>query len=126
MKAIIIMLAIVAIIWALNGYTCAFISSSSDEMLSSIDKVKHAVESEDQNGAGGQIDDLRSEWEAVESRWEVLVDHREVDRIDTLMTHIEGMAKAGTLDTMMPELDELAFFFTHINDKHKLKVENIF
>lgn len=126
MRAVIIMLAIVAIILALNCYAGSFINDNSNELLSSIDKVKQAVQAGDLDAAGGRINDLRGEWESAESRWEVLVDHREVDRIDTLVTHLEGMAKAGTLDTMLPELDELSFFFKHINDKEKLRAENIF
>ena len=126
MKAVIIMVAIVAIIGALNGYTGYFIDNSADELLSGINEAKQAVQAGDQAAASDRVKKLRDGWESVESRWEVLEDHREIDRIDTLMTHLEAMADTGVLDTMMPELDELAFFLTHIDDKHKIKMENIF
>lgn len=126
MKPIVIMLVIVAIIWALNSYTCMFIGNSSEELLSSIEEVKQAVQANNTGDTTGKISRLRNEWESAESRWEVLVDHKEVDRIDTLVTHLEGMAQAGSLETMMPELEELSFFVSHIDDKHKIKLENVF
>jgi hypothetical protein len=126
MKRIIIILVIIAIICALNIYTGIFINTSSVELRSEIDQTKTALQAKDNATAASQIKKIRNQWESVESRWEVLVDHRDVDRIDTLMTHLEAMAATDSWDTVMPELDELAFYLTHIDDKQKFRVENIF
>lgn len=126
MKSVAIILAIIAIIWILNGYTSLYIGNSSKELLGYVDEAKKAVKAEDMYNANVQVGMLRAEWETVESHWEALVDHREIDRIDTLMTHLEAMAGTGGLDDMLPELEELAFFLTHIDDKHRIWAENIF
>lgn len=125
LKAVVIMLCIVAIIWALNICAGSFIDRSTDKLLDSIDSTKDAAESGDAQATDLEVEKLRYEWESMESRWEILVDHREVDRIDTLMTHLEAMAEVNTLDTLVPELDELAFFLTHIDDKQQIRAENI-
>lgn len=125
MKAVIIMVAIVVIIFALNTYAGSYIDSSAKKMLTNLEEIKKAVQSSDVNTANSEIKKLRDQWEGVESHWEILVDHREIDRIDTLMTHLEAMGSSNSLDTIMPELEELSFFFTHIDDKHKIKAENI-
>jgi hypothetical protein len=119
------MLCIVAIIWSLNIWAGSFIDKSTDKLLEDIDATKDAAQSGDAGATDLQVEELRYEWESVESRWEILVDHREVDRIDTLMTHLEAMAEVNTLDTLVPELDELEFFLTHIDDKHQIRPENI-
>jgi hypothetical protein len=125
LKPVIIILAIIAIIWVLNAYCGIYIDNTSGKLLNYIDTAKIAVKAKDVDTLNAQVKQLRSEWEGMESHWEVLVDHREIDRIDTLMTHLEAMSSIGSLDTIMPELEELAFYLTHIDDKHKIRPENI-
>lgn len=126
MKSVAIILVIIALIWILNGYTSLYIGNSSEELLGYVDEAKKAVKAKDMYNTNVQVGKLRARWETVESHWESLVDHREIDRIDTLMTHLQAMAGTGGLDDMMPELEELAFFLTHIDEKHKIRAENIF
>jgi hypothetical protein len=125
LKAVLIMLAIIAIIWALDAFSSGYVDKSSDILLTYVDKAREAASKGDMKTVKEQMDGLRDKWEAVESHWESLVDHREIDRIDTLMTHLQAMAAAGTLELLIPELEELSFFITHINDKHKIRAENI-
>jgi len=126
MKSVVIIVVIIAIIWAFNGYTSMFIGDSSRELLGYVEKIEDAAKAGDMFTTNEQIGLLHGEWEGVESRWEMLVDHREVETVDTLMTRLKAMAATGALDDMMPELEELAFFLTHIDDKHKIRAENIF
>lgn len=125
LKAVIIMVVILAIIFTLNAYAGNYIDNSAKKLLADLENIKTMVQAGDVNTLNSEIKSLRDEWEGVESHWEILVDHREIDRIDTLMTHLEAMGKTGSLDTIMPEIEELAFFLTHIDDKHKIKAENI-
>ena len=126
MKSISILLSIVVIILLLNVFISGFIQSSANSMLSILTRTKEAMSAGDNKAVTEEIRRLRKEWEADESRWEACIDHNEVDKIDTLLTRMEAMAATGTLDTMLPELQELEFFLSHVNDKNKLKVENIF
>lgn len=125
MKAAVIMLCIVAIIWALNIGAGSYIDVSSEKLLSTIDSARDAVAAGDAEAVRGWVKKLREDWEKTESKWEMLVDHREIDRIDTLMTHLEAMSATGSLEDLVPELEELSFFITHIDDKHKIRPENI-
>lgn len=125
MRAIVTILVIIAIIWTLNACTGAFIESSSQKLSTNIAQTRAAVETGDMQAYKNGIVALRSEWESDESRWEALVDHREVDRIDTLMTHLEALANGGNPEDILPELDELSFFLAHIGDKIKIRLENI-
>lgn len=125
MKPITIIVVIIAIIWAFNCYTSAFIGDSSHEMMGYITEVKKAAKGGDMYRVNEQVGRLHAGWESAESRWEMLVDHREVETIDTLMTHLVAMAGTGALDDLMPDLEELDYFFAHIDDKHKIRLENI-
>jgi Glu-tRNA(Gln) amidotransferase subunit E-like FAD-binding protein len=125
LKAAIIMLCIVAVVIALNAFTACYINNSSEKLLSYVNEAREAASKGDIEAIHEQVNKLRDEWEVYESRWEMLVDHREIDRIDTLVTHLQAMAAAGALEDLIPELEELAFFITHIDDKHKIRAENI-
>jgi hypothetical protein len=125
LRAVVIMLCIIAAIWALDIGTGIYIDRSSEKLLSYIETSRDAASKGDTETIHEQVKELRAKWEAAESRWEMLVDHREIDRIDTLMTHVQAMAAEGALEPLIPELEELAFFITHIDDKHKIRPENI-
>lgn len=119
------MLCIVAVILALDFGAASYIHRSSEKLLTYTQTARDAASRADMPAIREQVKELRDEWEAVESKWESLVDHREIDRIDTLMTHVQAMAAEGALEELIPELEELAFFITHIDDKHKIRPENI-
>jgi hypothetical protein len=126
LKTAVIILAIVVIIGMLNGVVCSFISGSTDKLTPYIANATAAVKAGDMNAAAGQIRELKKEWDGKESIWEAFVDHSETERVETLLTRLEGMIEANTPDQMLPELQELDFFFTHLNDKQKFRLENIF
>jgi predicted Holliday junction resolvase-like endonuclease len=125
MKYVLIVFCIVFIITALDLYISGYIENSAEKMLSYIQNAKSALQRNDMATATAEIKSMREEWESYEPRWEIYVDHRETERVDTLLTRLEAMAEANTPETMMPEFQELEFFLTHISDKQKFRPENI-
>ena len=125
MKYLVITVSIPLVITALDLYISGYIENSAEKMLESVKTAQDALTRGDMETVGKQIEAVRRDWEADESRWEVYTDHRETENVDTLLTRLEGMVAGQTPELMMPELEELEFFLTHITEKQKFRPENI-
>ena len=126
MKYLVILLTILLMVWVLNAYVGFFINSSTDALMEHIKSAKAAAHAKDLDAATKEISAMRELWEGDEGRWEAFTDHREVERVDTAINHLEGMVDAGTTEDMHVELQELEYLLRQMNDKHKLRLENIF
>ena len=126
MKTTVIMLVIVLIILVLNGYVGGFIANNAEELMPHIKAAKTALNSGNVEEAARQVNQLKEKWDSKESIWEAFINHGDSEHVETLLTRLEAMAAAGTPELMLPELEELEFFFTHLTDTQKFKLENIF
>ncbi len=126
MKSAAIILGIVLIIFALNIWVGHFVNQHIDEMMPHIDNAESALRAGDVEKAAENIKALKEKWDSSEKMWEAFVDHRESENVETLLTRLQAMIQAGTPELMLPELEELQFFFEHLNDKQKFMLENIF
>lgn len=126
MKPALIILSIIVIIGVLNASVGLFVKHNSEKLLPYIENVKAALKAGDIGEAKKQVAGLKQEWDKRQRLWEAFIDHRESEHVETILEHLHGMLDANTPETMLPELEELSFFFEHLTDKQKMLVENIF
>lgn len=125
MKSAAIILTIILIVTLLNCWVGGFVSNGIDGLTPHIESAKEALEAGDLNEAGRQISALKEKWDSKESIWEAFVDHSDSEKVETMLTRLEGMVQANTPEHMLPELMELEFFLDHLSDMQKFMMENI-
>lgn len=126
LKSAVTMLVIVALIIVLDCIVSSYISASTDEIMPHIERARQALETGDPPAATAEIEEMKQKWDDCEQYWESFIDHRETENVETLLARLAAMGRAGTPELILPELEELSFFFEHLNDKQKLIFENIF
>ncbi len=126
MKTTIIILTILVIIAILNTCVGSFIHTGIHELLPHINDAKSALQAGNLEEATVHVRILKEKWDKKESIWEAFVNHEESEHVETLLTRVEAMLTAGTPELILPELEELEFFFEHMDDMQKFMPENIF
>lgn len=95
-------------------------------MTGYIDKAEQAVDSNDWLTAKDEITKLFDKWQKTKSVWTLLVDHEEMDNIDTAVSRVKQAIKIKDQVETQAGLAELRMFIEHIPEKEALTLENIF
>lgn len=119
---IIPLLVFIALALCLNYY----IDSSASKLLVNIDDLKSQIDKGDWTRAKATIKDLDKSWGTTRRRWNMFIDHNEVDRIDDSMTRVGKWIELKEKKDCLVELAALSQALAHIPENEKLLIANIF
>jgi len=128
MKQAIIIIIILIIIFGGAFYTQNYLNSTSDILVSKLEKLKTDLESENmqQERLEEQSNEIYGEWQELNEKWSVVVLHDEIDLIETSLIRMKSKIETGSLDESMEDLDTSIFLLKHIKEKEKTSLKNIF
>ena len=118
---IIILVIFIVSAFVLNQY----IVTSCKELLDNIKELHVSVEDDRWSDSKKQLVGLNKEWENTKKRWQLFLEHYEMDDIDIVLSRLEQYVKIGDKSSALGETAELRLLINHIKDKEGLKLENI-
>lgn len=126
MKKLLFSLVILVIVITSGILSIGYFKSSSDEIVTNIDKASDAVKTSNWKNASSSMKRIDDKWNMTEKSWSLLTDHIEVDNIEMSMKktgeYIDSMDTAQSL----AELESLRFMVEHIYEKEQFNLKNIF
>ena len=128
MKEFIIIIIILTIIIGGQIYTESFLNTTSDILVSKLEKLKNDIEDRNitKENIESKSDEIYAKWEEINEKWSVIVLHDEIDLIETSLIKMKSKIKAGYVDESMEDLDTSIFLVKHIKEKEKTNLKNIF
>lgn len=126
MRIFIVSLVLLAlVVTGLCLYT-HFLYRESEAMLSSIDALSHAAESEDWEKTAAAMEETDKLIEEKTPRLALFTDHSILDEIMTTTSSAKGYAKCREAPELMAEIETLRALIAHIPKREKLSLYNIF
>lgn len=126
MKKLIISLLILVAIIISGIYSIYSIKRSSTKIQDSIEKTSGLAEAGDWSGANSQIKLVEKEWNKTEKSWAILVDHFEIDSIESSIIRSKKYIETRDMPLSLAELENLKFSVEHIYKKEIINIKNIF
>lgn len=126
MKKLILSLLILAAIIASGIYSIYSIKKSSMKIQDSIEKTSGLAQAKNWSGADSQIKQVEKEWNKTEKTWAILVDHFEIDNIESSIIRSKKYIETRDMPLSLAELDNLKFSVEHIYKKELINIKNIF
>lgn len=118
---------IILIVFLLGSFMLnQYISRSCELLLEKIEGVYKSVNNEDWVEAQKQFVDLENQWGIIEKKWQLFLEHYEMDAIDVTMARLKQYIKIEERVVSLGELAELKLLIGHIEDKEAFKLENVF
>lgn len=125
-RDLMIILFIISIVIFGHVYIQNMLEKNSQELIGKLEELKDKVEDEDKSNADKMIGDIYESWSEKSDNWAVVIDHEEIDNIQKSVLNLKSSINADDMDEIMSKIDECIFFISHIEDKERLNLKNIF
>lgn len=125
MKETVIIFIILIIIIGGAIYTNKYLNASSKKMVDMLEDLKQDVQ-QNSGDLKAKVENVYNEWKKTEDRWAFIVLHSELDLIETSFVKMKAQIEISDLDKSIEELDNSIFLVSHISEKEKFCLKNIF
>lgn len=126
MKAVLATVVSFVLFIAAGAYVQYYIDKTANEIAEEADRLRLLVEAQSWDEAGAVIKQITDEWAKMRRKWNALIDHAEVDRIDTALERTDELIKLKQIQDCLVEIAVLKQTILHIPENERLAVPNIF
>lgn len=125
MRTVIITI-IILIIFVVSAFVLhRYIDTSCDGLLDNVKELHVSVEKDRWSDSKKQLSDLNEEWENTKKRWQLFLEHYEMDDIDIVLSRLEQYLEIKDKPSALSETAELRVLINHIKYKEGFMLENI-
>lgn len=125
MRTLIILVLILAAFISLSTWGYYHIDNSAQSLTRQITKAEQAIAGNNWSAAQREVSLIIIRWEKTKKIWTLLIDHHEMDNIDTAVARVKEVLATKELAESRAGLAELKMFLQHIPQKEALTLENI-
>ncbi len=126
MKNILLIIVPLVLTIILGVFIQNILHKDADKMSQELYKLNEAVNNNNWKAASDQMNKINSVWKPIRPKWQALIDHMEVDRIDESFKRIRSLIAAEDYTECLAEIAVLKQTFLHIPEKEKVILSNIF
>lgn len=126
MKKIIILLLILGLVLGFGIWDLRKINHSSKDMINDIDKLANHVVNKEWDNAISKYKAISSKWSKYENIWSIMIDHFEVDQIETSIARLKVYIEQENKSDSLAEISNLKVLIEHIPAKEAVTLKNIF
>lgn len=120
--AIVIVLAII-----IGGlFVSSSLNRTSARLETHILQMESRMRSNDWDAATESLVILKNDWDSVKGNWAMLIDHVEIDNIETTLSRLTEYISSHQSSMALAEASVLRQFVKHIPGKESFLLENIF
>lgn len=123
---IVISTLVILLVFLVGGISLnRYIDSSCKRLLNNVEELHGLVEGNKWEEAKDQLTDLKKEWEGVKKKWQLFLEHYEMDTIDITIAKLGQYVDIEERALSLGEVVEFQLLISHIKDKEHIKLENI-
>jgi hypothetical protein len=123
---IIIISVIIVLILGISLISKNILTNTSEELVNYIERVEQNVKSANWDQANQELSEIEKNWTKTKRIWAMLIDHIEIDNIDSSMARMGMLLETREKSLALSEASVLRLFIKHIPEKVSFKLENIF
>jgi uncharacterized protein YoxC len=125
MKTILLIAIPLAVIIGLGIFMQGMLDRNADEISKLLDELEKQVNSENWEQADAKLEKISKDWQPVRKKWQAVIDHFEIDRIDDTFSRLKAFVKAEEDEDCLAEIAVLKQTFQHIPEKERMNFSNI-
>ncbi|HOQ06449.1 MAG TPA: DUF4363 family protein [Clostridiales bacterium] len=127
MTRMVVLMVIITVLIIISGlFAHQLLRHHSGQLERNIEAVQNDIGAEKWDSAAEVLDRIKNDWESIKKTWSVLIDHEEIDSIDVTITRLEALLDAKDSASALSEAAALRRLVTHIPEREKLSLENLF
>jgi len=99
---------------------------SSRRLTGYIEEIEKKTENGEWEQALDTVEKVREDWEKTQKIWCMLIDHTEIDNVNSSMSKLARLIEYREKALALSEVSTLKEYVDHIPDRLALNIENIF
>ena len=121
-----IIVVILGIVFSIDYMTDKSLSNSVQWMRDGIISIENKCNENNESQAQEEFYELEKKWKEEEKRLALFVEHNELEKVSGDIVLIESNFNTNDTDELFQNIANLKFMLGHIEEKNKLKLNNIF
>ena len=121
-----IIVVILGIVFSIDYMTDKSLSNSVQWMRDGIISIENKCKENNESQAQEEFYELEKKWKEEEKRLALFVEHNELEKVSGDIVLIESNFNTNDTDELFQNIANLKFMLGHIEEKNKLKLNNIF
>jgi len=126
MKFYLSLLITFILILCFGFFIIASLSQSAENITNNFTEISDAINEEDWQKAEEEFTSVKEEWTKHKKWWGMIIDHHEIDNIDTSFSRLDEYLNHQSPALSAGELSVLEQFLKHIPETEKISWKNIF
>ena len=125
-KEIIIALIIIALIVFLNIITSNYTNKVMEEMTSSLNEIRTQLVAKNNDNLRNNVDEIITKWSKEKDVLAFYIEHTELEKVELYIHEMNSNVETEEYNIAIQALDSCKFIISHIKDKYKVALKNIF
>ena len=126
LKEYFIIIIILAMVFVIENITSKSLEESINWMSNGITSIENKMNENKEYEAQKEFYELEEKWNGNIDTLALFVEHNELEKISNDVVIIESNFETNEKEKVMENIAELKFMLSHIGEKNKLKLKNIF
>jgi hypothetical protein len=101
------------------------LSTSAEKLGQQLNSLESAIKDDNWSLANSELESFNRLWEKTKNTWQILINHQEVDNIDSTLAKVKQLVKLKQKTDSLVEISALRLFILHIPKKESLSLVNI-
>ena len=100
-------------------------SQQSESLQKQLVELERHIDSEDWDKANSLYNNFKQDWTKIDHIWSMLIDHNEIDYINTYIGELEAYLKSQAKTDALAKISSLQWLVKHIPEKEFPTLKNI-
>jgi len=114
-----------ALIIALSVFSQNMLYNDSVSIGNAIEEIRNCARAGEWDKAISLLDQVVTEWERKKVIWSSLIDHQEIDNIDSSLSRLKPLLETRDASSALSEASVLHNYIQHIPEREKLSIDNL-
>ena len=107
-------------------YSETLIAKAATDLSKEIVQLEESIKRDDWQKASTMALDIEKRWKDIEAKWDLVVDHREIDEVDLAIVRSIKYLEAEEPGSSLAEISALKHLLLHISQKESFGLKSIF
>lgn len=125
-KVAIVLLILICIIFGMGIFANHTLKTTAKTLEQDVDAIETYTVNADWKNAETKLNELNEKWNGIQVTWSILIDHFEIDNINSALAKATQMIKFEDQSAALQEIASLQQSIKHIPEKEKFNIQNIF
>ena len=125
-REIIIACVIITLIVILNIITANYTNKVMEEITSNLDEIRVQLVAKNKENLKSNVDKTIKNWSDRKNLLAFYIEHTELEKVELYLYEMNSNVETDEFNIAIQALDSCKFIVSHIRDKYKVALKNIF